>query len=612
MDLDDEEFDEEGFDEEEEEGGKHGPKVAKPKPKRKVDPSKIDPESPSGTQYEIPPGKWMVPVCKCPQCGGMDMDQVRLVDDLYGPKGKVPARFMKCRADGTVFYCKVEKKKPKCECPVCHATPKKGLTVLKEEKFPGGTIVHYSCNKGHLPPVPCPNGVKDPATGHVCVVDCISPPEKAKCECPKCGNADKKLFKELDRQPMPDGKTFMVTFECQKKDGAGKICGEQFQCLLQDGGGDCKCPTCGKFNVKELGREKIMSGPEGDVWLVHYECKDDGTKFDCQVKKGPDCCCPACGDKEHRTELGRTKNADGSVVIKYKCNAKDAAGAECGEEYECVVKACDCQCKCPACGTPVDEKSADFEKLGERSAESGEIIVTYRHIPDDTTFECTKKKEEKLPCHCPECESTNFEEVSRRTVMGQIVVTFKCLACGFEPFDCVLGEPCFCKTCADSKNLEEISRDEMAGGALVHFKCTLGHLDRDEPCSRGIDGCVACCIEGGGGKPVVCQCPQCKAKVGQVPGLVSLGPPTDEVDDEGKHTKVSHYKCTKCNYVRGQCSAGYELEEAVECGTVDPKLPKCPECGTHNVSAVGMSKDGKGKIWQCNECPKEQGPHVEE
>lgn len=542
--------------------------------------------------------------CNCPKCGGKDMDKVGEEELSHPKEGPYIASKMKCRADGAIFYCKDTTDKPQdCACPVCGAKPGRGLAPIgPPEERPNGKLTHYKCDKGHLPPAPCQS---HPAE---CAVHCVTPPGQDKCMCPKCGNEDPKEREEIpgSRQPMPDGKSFIVRFKCKK-------CGEEFECMVKDGGGECKCPTCGKFNADELPpRQKLMDGPEGEVWLVKYKCKDDGTEFERQKQECKGCKCPGCGSKDkEEVSGGRTPNADGTATVRYHCKA-------CGMEYSCI-EGKPTGCKCPDCATPVDETTGEFEVLEETKTADGETVVRYLHKPDGAEFTCKKKEEKMDPCRCPLCKGHNFAEVKRRTVMKQIVVTFKCMDCdpqGLHPFDCIESEKCFCKDCASNEFLEEVKREKLSGGDMVHYKCTKGHLARDSPCSLGRSDCVVCCIEakpGPGPGGAACKCPNCKATSSTRPlGLRSLGPPTENIfpsPDGPVKVRINHYACDKCGYVRGECSTGqYTLTEAVECITPQPKLPKCPTCKSTNVSiekTETIKKDGKTifrKHWVCNDC----------
>lgn len=329
-------------------------------------------------------------VCMCPKCGKHDtVEQIGVLKVNCPKHGIEDAKQMQCTADSTIFYCHAkDDKSGKCECPYCKTTPGKGLTEKGREKRPGGDLVKYKCDKCGFE------------------TECIDKPEPDSCKCPKCGEKDMKEFEEIDRKPMADGRSFDVTFKCKK-------CGEEFECILQDGGGKCECPECHTFEADEMSREKVSDSPDGgEIWLVKYKCKKDGTEFECYQQNAKECKCDKCGSKKMK-EISRVDNPDGTSVVKFRCE-------DCGNEFECSEGKCDddCMCpncksvnreeigrhgemirfkcrdcateyecrqgkegpgKCPSCGTPVDEDDPKFAKLSERELADGTVVVRYRH-----------------------------------------------------------------------------------------------------------------------------------------------------------------------------------------------------------------------------------------
>jgi transposase-like protein len=490
---------------------------------------------------------------------------------------------MRCNKDGSEFFCheKDDDTPQKCECPNCHAKPGTGLDEVKREEMPGGFLVTYKCKKCKIE------------------VQCAEPPKPPECKCPKCGNNNVSEFEELTREPMADGKTFQVHYKCKK-------CGEEFDCLQQDGGGDCKCPTCGKFDATELSREKAMDGPDGEVWNVRYRCNTDSTEFECMETTGKECKCPSCGSKDHE-EIGRTTGADGSVTVRFKCKG-------CGTEYECVEGEGDpAECKCPKCSKHPADAPDEFETLSVTETADGKTKTRYRHKTDGGEFECVDGPGEDEICKCPKCKKTGpFETLSRETTAdGKATVTLKCKNCGFQPIKCLEqpGKPCICQECNSGENLEELKRVGVGGGQVIHHKCKLGHSKRDEKCSAGLPDCVVCCIQMESDKPPRCECPQCHATVGK--GLEQLESESVKLPD-GKTAIIRHMRCTNCGFVSGQCSTGkYVGVEATECISVMGEPPKCPKCGSHDIREIGRrpsESDPDNCVtvkFKCNDCGEE-------
>jgi len=194
------------------------------------------------------------------------------------------------------------------------------------------------------------------------------------------------------------------------------------------------------------------------------------------------------------------------------------------------------------------------------------------------------------------------------------VAEMRCVDCDFTPFECnVEYDPCSCPECGTGEHLEEIGRDKVAGGEIIHYRCKKGHKKHADVCSKKIPGCVVDCVEEDeppGEEEPSCECPSCHATKGD--GLEVIA--EEEIMLPGdKKAKVTHMKCTRCGFTNKDCVTGkYAGQEAVDCVTVEPDVPRCPDCGSENIIEVarepvdeGGKRIGYDVTYKCEDCGSE-------